>query len=72
MPLSTFLPDVGAVKWQASVSADMPMCNGCLHVNILPLRLFCSERKEQGTKAHVKTSQWAMPTTCPKPKRSYD
>jgi len=47
MPLSTFLPDVGAVKWQASVSADMPMCHGCLHVNILPLHLFCSEHKEK-------------------------
>ena len=50
MPLSTFLPDVGAVKWQASVSADTPMCHGCLHVKILPLQLFCSECKEKAQK----------------------
>ena len=48
MPLSNFLPDVGAVKWQAGVSADTPMCHNCLHVNILPLLLFCSECKEKG------------------------
>jgi hypothetical protein len=34
--------------------SDMPVCHGCLHINILPLRLLCSECKENRTEALVK------------------
>jgi len=42
----------------------------CMSISSLCISFARSARKK-GTKAHVKTSQWAMPKTCLKPKRSY-